>query len=172
MKNIFKQSKGFSMIELLVVVLIIGVLTAIIVPSYEKAGEKAKVAEAIAVLRGIEMDARTHIIENRGFYEFDSIEQITPALSAGELENIHGSSNKWVTKNWYFTADGSKQDNSYIWSIVAIRNTNDYGLEIWLTPGPNNVGITVEQHRCHHNSTDIGKYICKYLEPSGWKYTK
>ncbi|MCR5504763.1 MAG: prepilin-type N-terminal cleavage/methylation domain-containing protein [Elusimicrobiaceae bacterium] len=44
------NKKGFTLIEILVAVLIIGVLAAIAIPGYRKSVEKAKAAEAVAVL--------------------------------------------------------------------------------------------------------------------------
>ncbi len=54
---------GFTLIELLVVILIIGILSAIALPQYERAVNRSRAAEALAVLRSTSQAAEAHIME-------------------------------------------------------------------------------------------------------------
>ena len=63
MKN---KIQGFSLLELLVVILIIGILAAIALPQYQRATEKAKMAEAVIMLKAIaEAQQRYYMVHNK-----------------------------------------------------------------------------------------------------------
>ena len=50
------NKQGFTLIEILVVVLIIGILSAIALPQYESAVEKSRMSEALINLKAIDGD--------------------------------------------------------------------------------------------------------------------
>ena len=54
------KNRAFTLIELLVVVLIIGILAAIALPQYQKSVEKARAAEAILFLDGLDKAETLH----------------------------------------------------------------------------------------------------------------
>ena len=59
-----RRKKAFTLVELLVVVLIIGILAAIALPQYQKAAERAKVAEALIVLKTVVRAAEAYYLAN------------------------------------------------------------------------------------------------------------
>lgn len=60
------MKKGFTLIEMLAVVLIMGILTAVALPQYRKSVERTRVAEALQMLPAI-YDARDRLITEKNF---------------------------------------------------------------------------------------------------------
>ena len=61
---------GFTLIELLVVVLIIGILAAVAVPQYQKAVEKTKQIQDIAIVRTLYKGLEIYRLENGSYPPF------------------------------------------------------------------------------------------------------
>ena len=61
------NNKGFTLIEMLVVVLIIGILAAIALPKYQQAVEKSRAAEAMLFLNSLEKAETIYHHENEEF---------------------------------------------------------------------------------------------------------
>ncbi|SIO05577.1 prepilin-type N-terminal cleavage/methylation domain-containing protein [Salinivibrio sp. ES.052] len=66
-----QKQQGFSLIELLVVLGIIGALTAIAIPQYQKYQDKAKVTAAIATLTNMRSVVEAQIMETGAFPKND-----------------------------------------------------------------------------------------------------
>jgi type IV pilus assembly protein PilA len=61
--NVLKTNKGFSLIELMIAVVIIGVLAAIAIPNYQKYQRKSRQAEAKATLAAMFTSEKSYIAE-------------------------------------------------------------------------------------------------------------
>ncbi|WP_061014211.1 pilin [Photobacterium leiognathi] len=62
-----KKQQGFTLIELMIVVAVIGVLSAIAIPQYQRYVAKAEVASALATVSGVKTNVEAHAVETGSF---------------------------------------------------------------------------------------------------------
>ena len=133
------MKKGFTIIELLVVVLIIGVLSAIALPQYQKAVKRAKGAEALTVMKATVDAVNAYYLAN-GSYPFMDNEnptELSPDLpkmkhwqyaQVGSVPTISGKSD-----DFYGCYDVSGSSN--FCSIRFLDTENEVRLQAFLQYG-------------------------------------
>ena len=82
-----KKQKGFTLIELMIVVAIIGVLSAIAIPAYKNYVTKSEVASAMSTMKALITPFEAHLQEN-GVENVPSLEEIGTNTNANPLGTI------------------------------------------------------------------------------------
>ncbi|WP_112478817.1 pilin [Vibrio variabilis] len=91
MKKTTKQ-QGFTLIELMIVVAVIGVLAAVALPQYQNYVAKSELSSALATLSGLKTNVETFTLENGEFpADTQSAAVGIPAASMGNIELAQSS---------------------------------------------------------------------------------
>lgn len=146
MKYIFdkiraKRKKGFTLLEHLVVVLILAVLTAIAIPTYNKAMRRSRVADGLNMLDVLASAQNKYFIQN-GSYANNLNDLNTPIKSSH-----YANGNSIITTNFTYAKD---EDNSCIFA------TSRQGTEYTLAKNYK----TNSKIKCHGNGCNsISRYV-------------
>ncbi|MBN2542117.1 prepilin-type N-terminal cleavage/methylation domain-containing protein [bacterium] len=86
-----KRKKGFTLIELMIVVVIIGILAALAITSYRSVTKKAKISEAKTVLKRIWQCGETFYYEYGRYYSTTTIDIGETGCDSIEFSSLSGT---------------------------------------------------------------------------------
>ena len=144
------MKKAFTIIELLVVVLIIGILAAIALPQYRIAVEKSRATEAIIHLRHLADAEELYYLANGGYTDsWDNLSENDPTNS-----------------NFIFTLERS------IYNVKITTPTSDYYLRYFMKNQPERKEYAGRFLCVTTDNKKLGTQVCKSLsgDPTGFKY--
>lgn len=96
-----KGLAGFTLIELLVVVLIIGILASVAMPQYNKAVEKSRATQALAILKSLYAAQETYYMANGSYAtSFDELDISVPWAGATKWLNSSASTDTRSNDKW------------------------------------------------------------------------
>ena len=137
--------KGFTLVELLVVVLIIGILAAVAIPQYQVAVAKARINRLLALVKNIETAQEVYKMEN-GTYAND--------FSLLDIELPAGEKGHDAQSVWYDDFSLTIGVNSGQYNSLYYRDTKyQFKLERYYS------AYTI----CWAENDALAKKMCKYL---------
>ena len=107
------MNKGFSLLELIIVVIVVALLVAMSMPFLMKSIEKSRTGEAIAALNIIRMAEKDYFIDNAVF---------TATIGNLNIENPNNPTNKYFSYTIQSVIGGANPD----FTARAIRNAGPY----------------------------------------------
>ena len=156
-----QNKKAFTLIELLVVVLIIGILAAVALPQYQKAVEKAKMTEAVTLVRAIANAHQLYYMANGQYLSKEEIDKLDIEIP-GTINMQHGP-NRIKTKDFIYSPNG---DFSYMLALAQRVSTDANKIAVYY------IYITQtepQQIKCMPlwDASSIQKKLCEELNASG-----
>ncbi|KJF81193.1 pilin [Photobacterium angustum] len=86
-----KKQQGFTLIELMIVVAVIGVLSAIAIPAYQNYVKKGALGSALSTATALKTPIETYIAENSNFPSTSDLSGAVPSFSLGSISLTTGT---------------------------------------------------------------------------------
>ena len=149
-------NQGFTLLELLVVVLIIGILAAVALPQYRMAVTKAKVAAILPVMRRWKDALMEWKLIHGSYFKGDGTNFSPDDLGVNWPSDFECNEN-WECGNDYWSCFPNEEETGYVYCYHKIDSNNNFS--IWMfQPDDDFRGMTI----CDAVGDEAHK-VCKAL---------
>ena len=124
-----KNQGGFTLVELMIVVIIVGILAAVAIPMYQGATERAKASEAVAALGTIRGAMRVYYAEHGTYVNANFIDNAQ--VTAGSVLDVSDTDllGRYFSSECY-TFDGAPTAAAYSIECLGSASTATYASEV------------------------------------------
>jgi len=124
-----KNQGGFTLVELMIVVIIVGILAAVAIPMYQGATERAKASEAVAALGTIRGAMRVYYAEHGTYVNAVFIDNAQ--VTAGSILDVSDTDllGRYFSTECY-TFNGAPTAAAYSIECLGSASTATYGSEV------------------------------------------
>ncbi|MBR1373049.1 prepilin-type N-terminal cleavage/methylation domain-containing protein [bacterium] len=161
------NSQAFSLIELLVVVLIIGILAAVATPQYQVAVAKSRVSTILAIAKAVAEAQEVYYLSNGEYAHSITALDITLPAACTQLERegeeMFRCNNYFLLDNSVNSTDASIRtnycpNNNATWE--SCRDNRDFLIVYFLQHYPGESSYSSTRRCFWANNSKLGKTIC------------
>ena len=133
-----RNQRGFTLVELMIVVIIVGILAAVAIPMYQGATERAKASEAVAALGTVRGAMRVYYAEHGTYVNANFVNG--GAVTAGGILSVIDTdlAGRYFSTECY-TFDGAPTPNTFSIECDGANSTAPYASDA------NGIVVTIDQ---------------------------
>ncbi|MDP2938962.1 MAG: prepilin-type N-terminal cleavage/methylation domain-containing protein [Candidatus Omnitrophota bacterium] len=120
------EIKAFTLLELIVTIIIIGILASIALPNYTKAMERSRDQEAITNLKLIKAAERIYLAENNSYFGPQAYDGGTANNETAINTNLHLYLPADVSLAWNYYISSAAAGPPPTFTAVALRNAGGF----------------------------------------------